>query len=161
MSVGVTDVDLMLVYGTLREGVPNYGGAELPPVVTVVRGLRVPGWLFDVGAYPAAVLDWPALRREREAGPTIECDLVRVGRGSDVGWLQEALAAFDAYEEVAANAETGDAGMYRRVLVDGIPAHAGLACGADGVAGVGERAWIYEWTRPVTGLRLIESGGWS
>ena len=158
----MTDVDLLLVYGTLREGVPTYGGAQLPPVVTVARGLRVPGWLYDVGAYPAAVLDWPALRGERAAGSTIECDLVRVGVGSGAGagagagaleaTLEAALAEFDAYEEVAADAETGDPGMYRRVLVDGIP-----ALGGAGLAGA---AWIYEWTRPVTGLRPIASGRW-
>ena len=130
----MTDVDLLLVYGTLREGVPTYGGAQLPPVVTVARGLRVPGWLYDVGAYPAAVLDWPALRGERAAGSTIECDLVRVGAGAGGG------------------AETGDPGMYRRVLVDGIP-----ALGGAGLAGA---AWIYEWTRPVTELRPITSGRW-
>jgi len=154
VSVGVTDVDLLLVYGTLREGVPTYGGAQLPPVVTVARGLRVPGWLYDVGAYPAAVLDWPALRGERAIGSTIECDLVRVGAGSGAGGgaIEAALAEFDAYEEVAADAETGDPGMYRRVLVRGIP-----ALGGAGLAGV---AWIYEWTRPVTGLRPIASGRW-
>jgi hypothetical protein len=41
--------------------------------------VRVPGWLFDLGAYPAARLDLAALRGEQPVTATFVADVVRFG----------------------------------------------------------------------------------
>ena len=88
--------DLMLAYGTLRAGVPPYEEFDLPERETVRVGVRVPGWLFDLGAYPAARLDLAALRGERPVTATFVADVVRFGLDRPV---DEALATFDEYED--------------------------------------------------------------
>ena len=91
-------VAVLAVYGTLREGAATVGGAVVPAVRTLVRGVRVPGWLYDTGAYPAAVVDWAAVQGDCAVSSTIECDLVEVGVDRPVA---QAWAEFDAYERVA------------------------------------------------------------
>lgn len=156
--------DLMLAYGTLRVGVPPYEDVPLPVRETVCAGVRVPGRLFDLGAYPAATLDLAVLRGEPggvgvgeasvgvgEAAAGVGAfvaDVVRFGLDRPVA---DALAAFDAYEEVDPVAAPN---IYRRVLIP-------LA----GLAGVpvelaGRFAWIYEWLGPVEGLTEVPSGDW-
>ena len=43
-------VAVLAVYGTLREGAATVGGAVVPAVRTLVRGVRVAGWLDGTGA---------------------------------------------------------------------------------------------------------------
>lgn len=140
------DPRLLLAYGTLKEDQPVHGGAAVPDVRTLRRGLRVPGVLFDVGAYPAAVLDHEALRGERPVTATFVCDLVEVvvpavaGRaGEDAARALEAtLASYDAYEEDS----------YRRVAISvEDPEY--------------RSAWIYEWVEDTAGLAPIPSGVWT
>ena len=167
-------VAVLAVYGTLREGVATVGGAVVPEVRTLVRGVRVPGWLYDTGAYPAAVVDWAAVQGDCAVSSTIECDLVEVGVDRPVAW---AWAGFDAYERVV-DCDAGPA-RYRRVLVpleathageggagrwaDGIPAGA-VTDAADGAGrwadGIPARVWIYEWVLPVADLTPVPGGVW-
>lgn len=130
---------LMLAYGTLKEGEPTHGGAAVPRVVTLRRGLRIPGRLYDVGDYPAATIDHEALAVGCPATSTFTCDLVRVGTSdSTAEQLAAALAAYDAYE----------ADDYRRVRIPlDDPQH--------------PSAWIYEWVGPLAGLTPIPSGIWT
>lgn len=128
---------LLLAYGTLREGERTVGGAVVPSVRTVAREVRVPGRLYDLGAYPAAVVDHAATLTRRTPEASFAGDLVEV-LGDDV---PAALAAFDAYEQVS------DA-TYRRVYVPtGHPEHRG--------------AWVYDWVGPTAGARLLPSGTWA
>jgi gamma-glutamylcyclotransferase (GGCT)/AIG2-like uncharacterized protein YtfP len=128
---------LMLVYGTLKEDEPTHGGAAVPSVRTVRRGLRIPGHLYDVGEYPAATIDHEAVAGERPVTASISCDLVEIM--VPVGTTLEAtLAAYDAYEDDS----------YRRVAIAlDDPEHAS--------------AWIYEWVDDTTDLAPIPSGEWS
>jgi gamma-glutamylcyclotransferase (GGCT)/AIG2-like uncharacterized protein YtfP len=137
------DPALMLVYGTLREHEPTFQGEEVPAVRTVATRVRLPGWLYDVGEYPGAVLERSALRPGAAAQARFVADLVRIGLDRP---LEQALADFDAYEDTAAGAGLG---LYRRAFVP-VP----------GVAGV-SGAWVYEWTGPLAGMRRIDSGEWS
>ena len=152
---------LLLAYGTLKEDQPVHGGAAVPAVRTLRRGLRVPGVLFDVGAYPAAVLDHGALRGEHPVTVTFVGDLVEIvlpgvvggadgaaaaaaaggdrAAGEDAACTLEArLAAYDAYEEDS----------YRRVAIPvEDPEY--------------RSAWIYEWVEDTAGLAPIPSGVWT
>ncbi len=114
--------DLMLAYGTLRAGVPPYEEFDLPERETVRVGVRVPGWLFDLGAYPAARLDLAALRGERPVTATFVADVVRFGLDRPV---DEALATFDEYEDVD---PVSSPNIYRRLLVP--------------LAGMGVMTWL-------------------
>ncbi len=133
------DPRLLLAYGTLKEDEPIHGGAAVPRVITVRRGLRIPGRLYDVGAYPAAVLDHAALRGARPVTTAFVADLVRIVTAStSEEELEATLAAYDDYEDEE----------YRRIAIPlDDPAHTG--------------AWIYEWVSPTTGLAPIPSGEWS
>ncbi len=140
--------DLMLAYGTLRVGVPAYDGAALPERETFRAGVRVPGRLVDLGAYPGAVIDLAAIRGERPVTQTFVADVVRFGLDRPVG---VALADFDAYEEVDPAAAPN---IYRRIAVplaalDGVPADLADAW-----------AWIYEWLGPTEGRPEVPGGDW-
>ena len=143
--------DLMLAYGTLRAGVPPYEEFDLPERETVRVGVWVPGWLFDLGAYPAARLDLAALRGERPVTATFVADVVRFGLDRPV---DEALATFDEYEDVD---PVSSPNIYRRLLVP-------LAGMSDDLAGPGDLAgrwaWIYEWLGPIEDLPQVPSGDW-
>ena len=147
--------DLMLAYGTLRAGVPPYDEFDLPARETVRAGVRVPGWLFDLGAYPAARLDLAALRGERPVTAKFVADVVRFGLDRPV---DEALATFDEYEDVDPDSSPN---IYRRLLVP----LAGLVGLTDDSAGVGADlagrwAWIYEWVGSIEDLPEVPSGDW-
>ena len=158
---------MLAVYGTLREGMATVGGAVVPAVRTLVRGVRVPGRLYDTGAYPAAIVDWAAVQGDSTPTSTIECDLVAVGVDRP---MSQAWAEFDAYERVT-DGEAGPA-RYRRVLVPWAEPSEGPAEGpaegpgavASGAGrwadGIPERVWIYEWVLPVTALRPVPDGVW-
>ena len=147
--------DLMLAYGTLRAGVPPYEEFELPARETVRAGVRVPGWLFDLGAYPAARLDLAALRGERPVTATFVADVVRFGLDRPVA---EALATFDEYEDVD---PVSSPDIYRRLLIPlaGLVGVAGDSAGV-GPELVGRWAWIYEWLGPTDGLPAVPTGDW-
>lgn len=89
-------VRVLLAYGTLKEDEPAHLDAAVPQVRTLARGIRVPGVLYDLGAYPGAVLDITD-------DSTFEADLVQIVDEDVDG----ALAAYDAYEDT----------NYRRVLI--------------------------------------------
>ena len=154
---------VLAVYGTLREGMATVGGTVVPAVRTLVRGVRVPGWLYDTGAYPAAIVDWAAVQGDSLLTSTIECDLVEVGVDRPVS---QAWAEFDAYERVT-DGEAGPA-RYRRVLVpwegpsEGPGEGIGAAASGAGMwpDGIPARVWIYEWVLPVTALRPVPDGVW-
>ncbi len=131
----------LLVYGTLRAGMPKHGGAVLPVLVAVATGLRVPGRIYDVGEYPAVVLDHAAIRGEVPVTATFVADVVVVDPGHD---HDDAMRVLDDYEQGAAEAEQVE---YRRSLVP------------TGDAAIGD-AWVYEWVGPVDALTLIADGEW-
>ncbi|MEO7071121.1 MAG: gamma-glutamylcyclotransferase family protein [Nostocoides sp.] len=129
----------MLVYGTLKEDQPIHGGATLPHLRTVRRGLQIPGHLFDLGEYPVATIDHEALRGQRAVTTSLRCDLVEIAPPSASDEEVEArLAAYDAYEDPG----------YRRVR---IPLD-DPECRA---------AWIYEWRGDTKDLVPIPSGVWT
>ena len=173
MAADPAQSDLMLAYGTLRVGVPPYEDVPLPVRETVCAGVRVPGRLFDLGAYPAATLHRAVLRGEPgragvgEAAAGVGVGEAAVGVGEAAAGVgafvadvvrfgldrpvADALAVFDDYEEVDPIAAPN---IYRRVLIPlaglvGVPAE--LA---------GRSAWIYEWLGPVEGLTEVPSGDW-
>ena len=131
----------LLVYGTLRVGMPKHGGAVLPDLVTVATGLRVPGRIYDVGEYPAVVLDRSAIRGETGVTDTFVADVVRVDPAHD---HEDAMAELDAYEQGAADEEQVE---YRRALVP------------TGLDAIGD-AWVYEWVGPTDRLTLLTDGEW-
>jgi gamma-glutamylcyclotransferase (GGCT)/AIG2-like uncharacterized protein YtfP len=131
----------LLVYGTLRVGMPKHGGAVLPELVAVTTGLRVPGRIYDVGEYPAVVLDRAAIRGEVPVTDSFVADVVRVDPSHD---HEDAMAELDAYEQGAADEEQVE---YRRALVP------------TGVDGIGD-AWVYEWVGPTDRLTLVTDGEW-
>jgi gamma-glutamylcyclotransferase (GGCT)/AIG2-like uncharacterized protein YtfP len=131
----------LLVYGTLRVGMPKHGGAVLPELVAVATGLRIPGRIYDVGEYPAVVLDHRAIRGEAAVTDSFVADVVSIDPAHD---HDDALADLDAYEQGAADQEQVE---YRRALVPtGDPA-------------IGD-AWVYEWVGPTDRLAPITDGEW-
>lgn len=140
---------LLLAYGTLRDGVPKHLDAALPQLRTVRSRVLVPGELYDVGEWPAAVVDWAALRGERPVSTQFVADLMQldVAAGPDCA---AALAVLDAYEDLDPATGTGP---YRRASIP--LAALGVTLGQEG--SVSDEAWVYDRVAPVEGLRRIEA----
>ena len=141
---------LLLAYGTLREGVPTYLDTVLPHLATVTRGIRVPGRLFDVVHYPAAVLDSAALSGAAARTAPVTCDLVTI---TDTD-IPVALAALDHYEALDEPQP-----MYARVPVS--LAALGLAPHVATDGATWHTAWFYTWIAATDDLAEVRTGEWT
>lgn len=121
---------LLFVYGSLRRGAGAHG--RLRPVAQCLGEASIPGRLYDLGPYPAAL---PA----RRPGERVHGELYRLT------W-PAALAALDRYE--AGNRTDSQAGQFRRASVP--------------VQWRGRRvpAWVYWYDRPLRGARRLPGGHW-
>lgn len=127
--------ELLFVYGTLIPGCEPEGMSPICQRMRAVGEATVPGRLYDLGHYPAAVLD------DAPGGATIRGMLVAVE--DDSAWRD-----LDRYEACSVDGEP--AGLFRRVRA--------LATLADGAAAA--ECWIYVYNREIRGARLIAGGCW-
>lgn len=121
-------------YGTLMrpERAPNRIAPALLGARPVGTG-RVPGWLYDLGAYPGAIPD--------PAAPA-----AIVGEVFELPEQPARLAAIDAYEEF--DPERPASSPYRRVSVE-VTLEGGGSC-------VG---WMYVLNRPMDGWVPLNAEG--
>lgn len=127
-------METLFVYGTLR---PAWAPPAIASVAATLASLgpaRVRGRLYDLGRYPAAVVD-PA------APGWIEGELVALGPASPP------LAWFDAYE--GWEPATPETALFRRERVAAV----------DG-AGREVACWIWSWARAVDERRRVAGGAW-
>jgi len=136
-----TRVSGLFVYGTLQSAArTRLGSVERRRLTThgrVVGPARVPGVLYDLGAYPGLV---PATGHEPAGFAAWVCgELLELAQPDRVfTWL-------DPYEGIVPHLKTPP---YRRELRCVTTAY-------------GERnAWVYTYTGPLTGARPIRSGRW-
>ena len=126
------DCKYLFVYGTLH---PDRAPEEIADIVRrfeIVGKGTVPGTLYDLGAYPGAVLNESGQRR-------ISGTVFRLPEGGDV------LSRLDAYEEF-------DPGAPERSLFIRRPCSVQLSDGPR------LPCWIYQYNRSAEGAAIIESG---
>lgn len=136
-----TRVSALFVYGTLQSTArTRLGSAERRRLSThglVVGPARVPGVLYDLGAYPGLVPG--TADGSVGAAAWVHGEVVELAQPDRVfTWL-------DPYEGIVPHLKTPP---YRREVRAVTMAH-------------GERnAWVYTYTGPLTGARPIRSGRW-
>lgn len=123
--------DLLFVYGTLRAGCSN-DIARIQPRAVRDADARVRGRLYDLGSYPALLLD--------EGADWVRGELYRVPA--------DAWEALDALEEPVTEARPD--GEYFKLVT--------AVCLADGST---RDAWVYSANPAAVKLEhLIQSGDW-
>ena len=123
----------LFVYGSLRSGFKHPAYAYISNFFTLVGEASVPGCLYDMGEYPAAI--------PSEAGCMIKGELYHITNTDQFGW---AIAQLDDYEGV--HPDDGETPHYRRAITK-------VFCN-----GVETTAWIYWFNLSIEGCPLIESG---
>lgn len=126
------DCNYVFAYGTLH---PGRAPAEIADIVCrfgIVGKGTVPGTLYDLGAYPGAVLNERSQRR-------ISGTVFRLPKGDDV------LSRLDAYEEF-------DPGALERSLF------IRRLCSVQLSDGAILPCWIYQYNRSAEDATIIESG---
>ncbi len=123
--------DLLFIYGSLLPGLEPAEMRRVCHELQPVAAATIRGKLYDLGAYPGAVLDPTAV---------IQGCIVRVG-SADV-WK-----ALDNYE--ACPSPDSPDGLFRRVRTT-----ATLATGES------IDCWTYVYNRPLNGAGLVECGCW-
>lgn len=127
--------DHLFLYGTLRPGLaPQHLAGYADRLQRVAVG-TIPGRLYDLGCYPAAILD-----------PSAETRIV--GEVFKLPADQWVLAAFDAYERYDPSDPEGS--LYHRRQTE--------AMLQDGKS---VECWVYVYNRDVGGAKLIESGNYT
>ncbi|WP_245623937.1 gamma-glutamylcyclotransferase family protein [Flavihumibacter petaseus] len=125
----------LFVYGSLRKGFNHAAYDYIRRYFTLVGEATVPGGLYDMGEYPAAIPE--------ESGARIVGELYRIREIDEMDW---AIAQLDDYEGVTPDDD--EPPMYRRDRT------------AVTLSETGETtsAWIYWFSGDITGKPRIISG---
>ena len=129
--------EYLFVYGTLRSAFGGPMHRALARQAEPVGPAWIPGRLYDVGRYPAAVA--PAEPEDRVRGEVYALPPDRAA---------EVLAELDRYEGYLPNAP--DRSLFRRERVQSTTED-----------GRGYSAWVYLYNRPVQHLPRIRSGDYT
>jgi gamma-glutamylcyclotransferase (GGCT)/AIG2-like uncharacterized protein YtfP len=124
--------DHLFVYGTLLSGIAPTALAQLMSRLTYLGPASVPGRLYDLGLYPAAIPD-------AESAEAVRGELYAIA--PDVA----ALSMLDNYEGHFPDLPARS--LFRRIRVS--------ATRSDGIA---IAAWMYAWNRPANGAKQIAGG---
>ena len=124
--------DHLFLYGTLRPALAPCGLADAVRQLSRVGAGSIRGRLYDLGAYPGAILDASADTR-------VVGDVCKLSEGP------AALAAFDAYEGYGP--ASGERSLYRRVATPVTLEN-----------GTQIECWVYVYNRNPIGETLIEGG---
>jgi len=123
----------LFVYGSLRRGFQSHAYEYISRYFNLVGEARVKGRLYDLGNYPAAI---PANDESFIVG-----ELYKIKNENEFSW---AIGQLDDYEGI--DPEFDEIQLYRRELTDAIYNDQSI------------RAWIYWYTRDVSGKPVIASG---
>lgn len=124
----------LFVYGSLREGFRHPAYEYIRRYFEFVSPAHVPGSLYDMGDYPAAI---PATGDSRIIG-----ELYRIRETDEFEW---AMGQLDDYEGVIVEREEPQ--LYRREMTDVLLPEGKVT-----------KAWIYWFNGDVTGKQKIQSG---
>lgn len=134
-----TKKDLLFTYGSLMSTAEVDAGSTERRLLTteaqLVGAASVPGLLFDVGPYPAAVLT-------RTGCETLYGEVWRLPRRR-----ARLFAALDRYEGCGRGCE--EPSPYVRIRTK-VTLHTGVAI----------TAWAYVWNRSVDGMKRFDGGRW-
>jgi gamma-glutamylcyclotransferase (GGCT)/AIG2-like uncharacterized protein YtfP len=126
--------EYLFVYGTLRAAAGHRMNKVLEREGEWIGRGRVPGVLYDIGAYPGAV-------RKSGIRAYVHGDVYRLRNP------QQALKVLDRYEGLDEGKSDGKSAEFKRSRV-----------GVDIGRAKKVRAWIYLYNRPTAGLPRIRSG---
>ncbi len=124
----------LFVYGSLRSGFQSPAYEYISRYFQLVGNGKIPGELFDLGEYPAAI---PSSKNNHY----IVGELYAIKSADEFDW---AFAQLDDYEGVTT--EQGEKPLYKRELADVLV--------NDSIV----KAWVYWYNGDVTGKPSIPSG---